>query len=172
METCIGKSKSFIISVPIGLLSVKSCEKGLHNVKFKHFDANFNHEVKIQDDDENPSIPLLELEKYLKRYFSKLSPNSLEEYICWSKVCKPGSFSENVLRKLIEINFSEIITYKNLAILSGNANSQRAVGSVMRKNAICIVIPCHRVINSNNKIGNYNGGVEIKKWLLDFEALK
>lgn len=62
------------------------------------------------------------------------------------------------------------ITYKNLALLAGNLNAQRAVGSVMRKNPICLVIPCHRVVNSGeNKIGNYSGGVEIKEWLLKYE---
>lgn len=170
MESCIGKSKSFIITIPIGLLSIKSCEKGVHNIKFKHFDPNYNQEVKILD--ENPPMPLLELKKYLDSYYSKLPLINLEEYICWPKICKPGSFTEKVLKKLLKIKFGEVITYKNLGILCGSGNSQRAVGSVMRKNSICLVIPCHRVINSNNKIGNYTGGVEIKKWLLEFEAFK
>ncbi|RNA30649.1 methylated-DNA-- -cysteine methyltransferase [Brachionus plicatilis] len=170
MKNCDGKPKNFTISIPIGLLSVISCENGLHSIKFQHFDANYNHEVKVLD--ENPTIPLAELENYLQKYFLKMPLTNLEDFICWSKVCKRGSFSESVLKKLLKIRFSEKITYKNLALLSGNANSQRAVGSVMRKNPICLVIPCHRVVNANNKIGNYTGGVEIKKWLLEFEKLE
>ena len=62
------------------------------------------------------------------------------------------------------------ITYKNLGSLVGNQNAQRAVGSVMRKNPVCLVIPCHRVVKSgHNNIGNYTGGVEIKEWLLKYE---
>lgn len=170
MDICVGKSKNFRVSIPLGLLSVISCEKGLHEIKFKLFDVSCNSEIQVLD--ESPPAPLFELKQYLERYFSKLPLSDLKEYICWSKVYRRGSFSEKVLKKLFEIKFGEKISYKNLAKLSGNPNSQRAVGSVMRKNPICLVIPCHRVINSNRKIGKYTGGVEIKKWLLEFEEIQ
>ena len=91
--------------------------------------------------------------------------------ICWSSVCKKDSFSEKVLRTLLDqVKIGSTISYKSLASLVGALNAQRAVGSVMRKNPICLIIPCHRVINTvSNKVGNYNGGVEIKEWLLNHE---
>jgi O-6-methylguanine DNA methyltransferase len=40
----------------------------------------------------------------------------------------------------------------------------------MAKNKFPIIIPCHRVIKSNGSLGNYTGGVDIKKSLLSFES--
>ena len=47
--------------------------------------------------------------------------------------------------------------------------SAQAIGNAVSKNPISIIIPCHRVIGSNNKLVGYAAGLEIKKKLLDFE---
>ncbi|CAF0744693.1 unnamed protein product [Brachionus calyciflorus] len=144
---------SLKISIPIGILKVSSCEEGIHSLSFEKFQISFSKEVQTPTE-------------------KKFRPDSLPK-ICWKGICKPNTFSERVLKTLLnQVHFGQTISYKNLASLSGNERSQRAVGTVMRRNPICLLIPCHRVINSNNKIGNYTGGVEIKKWLLDFESEK
>ncbi|MBN2876452.1 MAG: methylated-DNA--[protein]-cysteine S-methyltransferase [Bacilli bacterium] len=79
------------------------------------------------------------------------------------------SFQTQVLRTLSEVQYGEIISYKELAIRAGNPNAFRAVGSVCKSNPLPIIIPCHRVIKSNGEIGFYNGGVKTKKRLLDLE---
>ena len=65
----------------------------------------------------------------------------------------------------------ESITYGRLATLAGNPKAGRSVGLAMRRNPFPIIVPCHRVIKSNAKIGNYSwlNGTETKKWLLDHE---
>lgn len=47
--------------------------------------------------------------------------------------------------------------------------SSQAVGNALSKNPICIIIPCHRVINANRKLGGYNGGINNKNALLAHE---
>ena len=65
----------------------------------------------------------------------------------------------------------QTVTYGKLAAMAGNSKAGRSVGLAMRRNPFPIVVPCHRVIKSNAKIGHYSGlnGTETKKWLLDHE---
>ena len=73
--------------------------------------------------------------------------------------------------EIIPYKVGEKISYKQLAALSGNDLASRAVGSVMRRNQIILLIPCHRVIKTDESLGNYSGGsgVKLKKWLLEHE---
>ena len=57
-----------------------------------------------------------------------------------------------------------------LARSMGDTKLTRAVGSANGSNNISIIIPCHRVIGSNGALTEYAGGVERKKWLLEFES--
>lgn len=56
--------------------------------------------------------------------------------------------------------------------MCGNARACRAVGMAMRNNQISLIMPCHRVIQSGGKVGNYSGGQKnkIKEWLLKHEG--
>jgi methylated-DNA-[protein]-cysteine S-methyltransferase len=70
---------------------------------------------------------------------------------------------------LQEIPFGETISYRELARRLGNPAASRAVGLANGSNPIAIIIPCHRVIGSNGTLTGYGGGLENKRWLLDFE---
>jgi O-6-methylguanine DNA methyltransferase len=74
-----------------------------------------------------------------------------------------------VYRELLKIPAGSTISYGLLAQRSGIPRAARFVGSTMAKNNFPIIIPCHRVIKSDGSMGNYSGGVNIKKHLLDFE---
>jgi methylated-DNA-[protein]-cysteine S-methyltransferase len=78
-------------------------------------------------------------------------------------------FQQRVWKLLREIPFGETISYGELARRAGNPAASRAVGLANGSNPIAIVIPCHRVIGSNGKLTGYGGGLENKRWLLDFE---
>ena len=79
-------------------------------------------------------------------------------------------FQKKVYDELLKVRFGRTITYKALAEAAGKPNAYRAVGSILAKNPVPLIVPCHRVINSNGKIGNYSlGGKQNKKFLLDFE---
>jgi methylated-DNA-[protein]-cysteine S-methyltransferase len=78
-------------------------------------------------------------------------------------------FQEKVWMKLLEIPFGSVISYSELASKIGNIAAVRAVGNANGQNPISIFIPCHRVIGKTGKLVGYGGGLERKKWLLDFE---
>jgi methylated-DNA-[protein]-cysteine S-methyltransferase len=79
------------------------------------------------------------------------------------------TFQKRVWELLREIPFGETISYGELARRTGNPAASRAVGLANGSNPISIVVPCHRVIGSNGKLTGYGGGLENKRWLLDFE---
>ena len=69
----------------------------------------------------------------------------------------------------MNIPYGKTATYKDIATLIGNTNASRAVGNANNKNPIAIIIPCHRVIGSNNKLTGYAGGLDKKEKLLNLE---
>jgi len=78
-------------------------------------------------------------------------------------------FEMKVWNALNEIPYGETKTYKWIAEKIGKPSAVRAVGQALSKNPIPIVIPCHRVIESDGSIGGYSSGVNIKKRLLEME---
>jgi methylated-DNA-[protein]-cysteine S-methyltransferase len=78
-------------------------------------------------------------------------------------------FEKKVWSVLNEIPFGETRTYKWVAEKIGNPSAVRAVGRALSKNPVPIIIPCHRVIESDGSIGGYSSGVNVKKRLLEME---
>jgi methylated-DNA-[protein]-cysteine S-methyltransferase len=63
-----------------------------------------------------------------------------------------------------------VTTYGSLAAEAGKPRAARAVGMVMNRNPIPIVLPCHRVVGSTGSLVGYGGGLERKRLLLDLES--
>ncbi len=82
---------------------------------------------------------------------------------------KGTEFQKKVWLQLMKIPYGKTATYKDIATLIGNPNASRAVGNANNKNPIAIIIPCHRVIGSNNKLTGYAGGLDKKEKLLNLE---
>jgi len=78
-------------------------------------------------------------------------------------------FERKVIREVIRIPLGETRTYKWIAKKIGSPKAARAVGNVLKKNSYPIFIPCHRVVKSNNKLGGYSLGEDIKKELINIE---
>lgn len=78
-------------------------------------------------------------------------------------------YQKNVWQHLKDIPYGVTISYKALAIATGNENASRAVGHANSKNTIMIVIPCHRVIGANGALTGYAGGIDVKRWLIAHE---
>lgn len=82
------------------------------------------------------------------------------------------TFREKVLDIVKKIPIGKVMSYKEVALLAGNEKAARAVGTLMKKNYDPNV-PCHRVIRSDGKVGNYNrGGAQRKKEMLESEGVK
>lgn len=78
-------------------------------------------------------------------------------------------FQESVWNSLMEIPYGQTITYGEMATRLGKPAAVRAVANANGANAISIIIPCHRVIGSNNTLTGYGGGLRAKKFLLELE---
>jgi AraC family transcriptional regulator, regulatory protein of adaptative response / methylated-DNA-[protein]-cysteine methyltransferase len=78
-------------------------------------------------------------------------------------------FEERVWRELTRIPYGQTISYAQLADRINAPGGQRAVGRANGMNRIAIVIPCHRVVNADGKLGGYGGGLWRKHWLLEHE---
>jgi methylated-DNA-[protein]-cysteine S-methyltransferase len=63
-----------------------------------------------------------------------------------------------------------VTTYGSLAARAGRPRAARAVGTVMNRNPLPIVLPCHRVVGSNGSLTGYGGGLERKEALLRLEG--
>ncbi len=79
-------------------------------------------------------------------------------------------FQKKVWNELEIIPFGKTISYLELSRRLGNTKVIRAAASANGKNNIVIVVPCHRVIGSNNNLVGYGGGLWRKRWLLEHEA--
>ena len=110
---------------------------------------------------------------------NKLAINQLEEYLAGKRTSFDipreflvgTDFQVKVWNELAEIPYGKTISYKELAVNTGNPNAQRAVGSANSKNPLPIIYPCHRVINSNGALGGYSCSLCVKKILLEIETM-
>ncbi|MDK1668978.1 methylated-DNA--[protein]-cysteine S-methyltransferase [Moraxella osloensis] len=78
-------------------------------------------------------------------------------------------FQQKVWQALRQIPYGQTISYAQLALQVDNSKGFRAVAQANGRNPLSLIIPCHRVIASDGKLGGYTGGVEIKQTLLDIE---
>jgi methylated-DNA-[protein]-cysteine S-methyltransferase len=81
-----------------------------------------------------------------------------------------AGFQESVLRELARVPYGQTDTYGHLAAKAGRPRAARAVGMVMNRNPIPIVLPCHRIVGANGSLTGYAGGLHVKRALLELEG--
>jgi methylated-DNA-[protein]-cysteine S-methyltransferase len=79
-------------------------------------------------------------------------------------------FQLDVLTELRRVPRGEVTTYGTLAARIGRPGAVRATGTALGRNPVPIVVPCHRVVPSTGGVGNYGGGAERKRVLLELEG--
>jgi len=82
-----------------------------------------------------------------------------------------SDFQQNVLHAEHGIPRGTVSTYQRIAKHLGNANGARAVGTALAHNPFPIIIPCHRAIRSDGTLGGYQGGLRMKRALLEMEGI-
>ncbi|MBI5778500.1 MAG: methylated-DNA--[protein]-cysteine S-methyltransferase [Planctomycetes bacterium] len=109
--------------------------------------------------------------KDLIRYFNgeKVDFNNPARYI--SGLTDASDFERAVYQTLISIPYGRVRSYQWVAQRAGHPKAGRAVGNALAKNPLPIIIPCHRVIKSDDSLGNFSalGGTGLKKKLLELE---
>jgi len=145
---------------------VASTEKGVCMVDYLKSEKAFLKRLKkrfpgeiIRDDQKNKEA-IAQLKKYLR--------GELRRFDC--KLDFRGtSFQEKVWSALAKIPYGETRSYKEIAEAIRHPKAFRAVGNANGCNSIPLIIPCHRVIESNGGLGGFGHGIKIKKELLSFE---
>jgi methylated-DNA-[protein]-cysteine S-methyltransferase len=81
-----------------------------------------------------------------------------------------NGYRREVLHRLRTIGYGRTASYAEVARATSSPTAVRAVGSACRTNPLPLVIPCHRVVRSNGTAGQYVGGADAKRTLLELEA--
>lgn len=139
---------------PIGYLRILSNGSAITEIKFVGSDGP-----------EDPDIHTESARTQLKEYFEgtrdrfqlQLHPDG-------------SAFEQKVWKQLLEIPVGSTTSYGTIAKKIGDQKASQAVGNANAKNPVAIVIPCHRVIGSDQKLTGYAGGTERKEWLLKHEG--
>lgn len=82
-------------------------------------------------------------------------------------------FSRSVLTSCRMVQFGQVMTYHELAKKAGRPAASRAVGGALARNPLPLLIPCHRIIRTDGKLGGFSapGGIGLKQKMLDLERL-
>ena len=110
--------------------------------------------------------PFTNLMKRLKVYFSghrTTFPDKLD-------LSRATHFQREVWEITRLIPYGETRSYAWVAEQTKRPKAMRAVGQALSKNPLPIIIPCHRVVASDGKLGGFSGGVEMKRYLLSLET--
>lgn len=142
----------------VGMLELRVSDKGLTSIRFVE---SPDHAVPDSTD------PIMnQLISELDSYFRK----ELKEFSVPIDIDSGTAFQKRVWEALCEIPYGETRSYREVAESVGDPKGARAVGSANGRNPIPIVIPCHRVINADGKLGGYSSGLPIKEALLKLEG--
>jgi O-6-methylguanine DNA methyltransferase len=153
---------------PLGELYVGVSERGmvlldLHRGEFLHkpgFNGRANGKVQWMESDEKTAPYLRELKEYFAGRRKEFSfPLDL----------RGTPFQKRCWQALLKIPYGKTRSYAEIARAVGSPRSFRAVGQANHQNPIAIVVPCHRVITSDGKLGGYGGGLAMKEKLLRLE---
>lgn len=78
-------------------------------------------------------------------------------------------FQQTVWKALLEIPFGQIVSYTDIAERIQKPSAVRAVGTAIGANPVLIIVPCHRVLTKDGKLGGFRAGLDMKKALLKLE---
>lgn len=149
-----------IIESPIGLIRAEADAEKIIHLSF----IDTKTEVISNQEFTTSNEVLNELHLQLNQYFNGERTNFS------IKVQEPDTkFSREVLKLVSEISFGTTKSYRTIAEQLGSINSVRAVANANAKNQVLLLIPCHRVIGSDDSLTGYAGGLQRKKWLLIHE---
>jgi methylated-DNA-[protein]-cysteine S-methyltransferase len=163
------------VDSPFGRLLVARTDRGVVRLALpKHRGAQQSEEEVLEDLArfvsprvlESPSR-LDEERRELDQYFEG-KRDHFEVPVDWQLT--PPGFRNRALHAVARIPYGKVRTYGEIAKAAGNPRAFRAAGTACGRNAIPLIVPCHRVVQSGGGVGNYGGGPEMKRALLDLEG--
>ncbi|MEU7055601.1 methylated-DNA--[protein]-cysteine S-methyltransferase [Streptomyces sp. NPDC046197] len=164
-----------VVDADIGPLLLAATDAGLVNVVF-HATGAVREQALTRlasrlgtEPLEAPDSPLLaEAIRQLEAYFAG-GRRDFDLPLDWSLI---SGFNRQVLRELASgVPYGAVVGYGDLAGRVGQPGAAQAVGMAMGSNPLPVVVPCHRVVESDGGIGGFGGGLETKRKLLALEGV-
>ena len=147
-----------LLTTPLGTLTLEASEQGLTGLRFTH------RKKRVTGSPGNSAILAL-AKRELNAYFAqRLTRFSVP--LDWQGT----PFQESVWEALLEIPFGETVSYGDIARAIERPQSARPVGGAVGRNPLPIIVPCHRVIGSDQTLTGFTGGLNIKVALLELEG--
>ena len=143
-----------IIDSPVGPLTLEAEADGLTRIAFG-----------VVHHDDSPHSVLQTAIRQLDEFFA-----GKRKTFDVPLALRGTAFQLEVWRALSKIPYGATRSYTQIAESIGRPAATRAVGAANGANPIPIIVPCHRVIGSNGSLTGFGGGIDVKRWLLDFEA--
>ncbi|MFJ3668567.1 methylated-DNA--[protein]-cysteine S-methyltransferase [Streptomyces sp. NPDC090106] len=164
-----------VVGTGIGPLLLAASRDGLVNVVFHADEAVRDRALERlasrlgESPAEAPDSPLLaEAIRQFEAYFAG-ERRAFELPLDWSLI---SGFNRQVLRELADgVPYGSVVGYGDLARRVGQPGAAQAVGTAMGANPLPVVVPCHRVVESDGGIGGFGGGLETKRKLLALEGV-
>ncbi|MEU6401898.1 methylated-DNA--[protein]-cysteine S-methyltransferase [Streptomyces sp. NPDC046985] len=167
-----------VAETAIGPLLLAATDDGLVNVVFHASEAVRDRALRRlgsrlgAEPVEAPGSPLLaEAIRQLEAYFA----GERRDFVLpldWSLLSDALGFNRRVLDALVSAApYGTVVGYGDLADRVGQPGAAQAVGAAMGSNPLPVVVPCHRVVESDGGIGGFGGGREIKRTLLALEGV-
>jgi len=159
-----------VIQSPIGALLVAATDRGLLRISFNR---GYDPEATLEEIARVAGPRVLRAPSVVEA-----AHRELDEYFAGRRhrfdlaVDLRGfaPFSVLVLGELAKVPYGHTATYGELATRAGNPKAARAVGMVMNRNPMPVVLPCHRIVGASGNLVGYAGGLEIKEQLLRLEG--
>jgi methylated-DNA-[protein]-cysteine S-methyltransferase len=152
-----------IVDSPVGELFVAATERGLARISY--WPEGMEETLARTFGPRILRSPLDEVRRELDEYFAgtrKVFDLPLD--------LRVAPFHVDVLLELARVPYGQTETYGALAAKAGRPKAARAVGTVMNRNPIPIVLPCHRIVGANGSLTGYAGGLDVKLRLLQLEG--
>lgn len=150
--------KKKILESPLGNIVAIADERQLHRLEFED----------PLEKDEGIALGHTKIIEQVERELAEYFQGKLKKFtvpLCWQGT----PFQEKVWKALLEIPYGETRSYADLASKIGRPTAYRAAAQANGANRFLLIVPCHRVINSDGKLGGYSSGLERKRWLLAHE---
>jgi methylated-DNA-[protein]-cysteine S-methyltransferase len=152
-----------VVDSPVGELFVAATDRGLCRLAYRFEPAE--EELARVFGRRVLRAPLDNVRRELDEYFA-----GRREAFDLALDLRVAPFHEQVLLELARVPYGRTETYGGLAAKVGHPKAARAVGTVMNRNPIAIVLPCHRIIGANGSLTGYAGGLDRKRTLLELEG--
>lgn len=145
----------YIVATEKGLSYVK---RHMEAVEKLHPEANFIHDA----------ATIAPYKQQLIEYFDQERTTFALTY----DIQIGTTFQRSVWDALLTIPYGETVSYAAIGEKINNSKAVRAIGNANGKNPISIIIPCHRVVQKDGKLGGYSSGLDMKRYLLQLERNK